>query len=209
MSTAAPAEPQPFVREVLGRRDYAIIGDLIEPHTKVLDLGCGDGELLAWLAENKIVDARGVELASSLVQRAIARGVTVYQGDIDEGLVDYPDQVFDYVILSQTLQEVRAPLTVLREILRVGKQAVVAFPNFGHWRVRLAHLYTGRAPQTPLFPYDWYDSPNIHFLTVFDFEDTVQRQGWTIQRRICLSGARQVTLLPNLMAEVAVFLISR
>ena len=130
----------------------------------MLDLGCGDGELLAWLAENKDVDARGVEIVGAKVQRAIARGVSVYQGDIDQGLADYPDHAFDYVILSQTLQEVRHPLKVLREMLRVGSKAIVAFPNFGHWSVRLSHLWSGRAPKTKLFPHDWYDSPNIHFL---------------------------------------------
>src|SRR5947209_17173888 len=104
----------------------------------VLDLGCGEGELLEWLAENKGVDARGVEISGARVQRAISRGVSVYQGDIDQGLADYPDQAFDYVILSQTLQETRHPLHVLREIMRVGRRAVVAFPNFGHWSVRLA-----------------------------------------------------------------------
>jgi methionine biosynthesis protein MetW len=124
-----------FVRELLGRSDYAIIGEIVEPQTKVLDLGCGEGELLEWLASNKGVDARGVEISGAKVQKAIARGVSVFQCDIDEGLADYPDQAFDYVILSQTLQETRHPRKVLREMLRVGRRAIVAFPNFGHWRV--------------------------------------------------------------------------
>ena len=160
---------QTFVRELLGRSDYAIISEIIEPNTRVLDLGCGEGELLAWLAENKRVDARGVEISGPKVQQAISRGVSVFHSDIEEALADLPDQAFDYVILSQTLQETRAPLKVLREMLRVGRRAIVAFPNFGHWRVRLAHLFTGRAPKTKLFPHDWYDSPNIHFLTVARF----------------------------------------
>ena len=129
-----------FVRELLGRSDYAIIGEIVEPQTKVLDLGCGEGELLEWLASNKGVDARGVEISGAKVQKAIARGVSVFQCDIDEGLADYPDQAFDYVILSQTLQETRHPRKVLREMLRVGRRAIVAFPNFGHWRVRLSML---------------------------------------------------------------------
>ena len=211
--TAAPAEAGvkrgPFVRDVLGRRDYAIISDIVEPNTRVLDVGCGDGELLEWLAEHKGVDARGVEIVGARVQRAIARGVSVYQGDIDQGLADYPDDAFDYVILSQTLQEVRHPLKVLREMLRVGRRAIVAFPNFGHWRVRLAHLWTGRAPQTKLFPYEWYDSPNIHFLTVHDFESLAEKQQWTVERGIFLAGHGRTTTFPNLTAETAVFLIRK
>ncbi len=198
-----------FVREVLGRSDYAIISELIEPDTKVLDLGCGDGDLLAWLAGNKNVEGRGIEISSARVQRAIARGVSVYQGDIDQGLAGYPDQAFDYVILSQTLQETRQPLKVLSDILRVGRYAIVAFPNFGHWRVRLAHLASGRSPRTALFPHEWYASPNIHFLTVLDFEELARRENWTIERRIFISGRRQVSLLPNLMAAVAVFLVRK
>lgn len=197
------------VRDALGRRDYAIMGEMVAPNSRVLDLGCGDGELLAWLAEHKNVEARGVEISPQHVQRAIARGVSVYQGDIDQGLLDYPDQAFDYVILSQTLQQVRKPLQVLREMLRVGKRAIVAFPNFGHWRVRLSHLLTGRAPQTKLFPYHWYDSPNIHFLTVLDFDQFAAQQGWTIERRLFIAGEREVRMLPNLTAEVAVFLFRK
>ncbi len=208
-AAAAEARAGPFVREVLGRSDYAIISELVEPNTRVLDLGCGDGELLQWLAHNKAVDARGVEIAGAKVQRAIARGVSVYQGDIDQGLADYPDYAFDYIILSQTLQETRRPLPVLREMLRVGRRGIVAFPNFGHWKVRLAHLWTGRAPQTKLFPHNWYDSPNIHFLTVDDFVALVEQQGWTIERAIFLAGNKKIRLYPNLTAETSVFLIRK
>src|SRR6202158_4300591 len=191
-------KPQPFVRELLGRSDYRIIGEIVEPKTKVLDLGCGDGELLQWLAENKGVDARGVEISGAKVQRAIARGVSVYQGDIDEGLADYPSQAFDYVILSQTLQETRHPRQVLREMLRVGRRAIVAFPNFGHWSVRLSMLFSGKAPKTKLFPHDWYDSPNIHVLSVEDFESLAAKEGLTGERRYCLAGHRRITMLQNL-----------
>jgi methionine biosynthesis protein MetW len=208
--SAAQAEVRlPSVREVLGRSDYAIISELVEPHTRVLDVGCGEGELLHWLARHKGVEARGVEIVGARVQRAIARGVSVYQGDIDQGLADYPDGAFDYVILSQTLQEVRKPLKVLREMLRVGRRAIVAFPNYGHWSMRLSHLWSGGAPRTKLFPYEWYDSPNIHFLTVRDFEVLAAKEHWTVEREIYLSGDHQVKLLPNLMAEVAVFLIRK
>ena len=207
--SAQAAAKQTFVREVLGRSDFAIIGEIVEPGARVLDLGCGDGELLQWLAENKSVDARGVELSGAKVQRAIARGVSVYQGDIDQGLADYPDQAFDYVILSQTLQETRLPRKVLCEMLRVGRRAIVAFPNFGHWRMRVAMLFSGRAPMTRLFPYEWFESPNIHFLTVHDFEDLAALEKLTVERRYFLAGPRKVTSLPNLRAETAVFLVTR
>jgi methionine biosynthesis protein MetW len=196
------------VHEVYGRRDFAIIGELVEPSTRVLDLGCGEGELLAWLKENKKVDARGVERSGARVQKAIARGVSVYQGDLETALDDYPSQAFDYVILSRTLQETRDPLHVMKEMLRIARRGIVAFPNFGHYSVRLSTLRSGRAPKTELFPYDWWDSPNIHFFTVLDFEALARRQHWNLERRIFLAGQRQVTMLPNLMAEIAVFLVS-
>jgi len=201
----AHAKKPALVHDILGRSDYAIISEIIEPESKVLDLGCGEGELLAWLAENKRVQARGVEISGPRVQRAIAKGVSVYQGDIEQGLTDYPDAAFDYVILSQTLQETMRPLKVLREMLRVGRRGIVAFPNFGHWRVRWSHLVSGSSPRTPLFPHSWYDSPNIHFLTVKDFIDLASKEGWTIERSIFLAGHHQVSAMPNLMAEVAVF----
>jgi methionine biosynthesis protein MetW len=197
----------PFVRELLGRSDFAIISELVAENSKVLDLGCGDGALLGWLAENKEIDARGIEIDRAKVQRAIARGIAAYQGDIDQGLADYPDKAFDYVILSQTLQETHHPLKVLREMLRVGRHAIVAFPNFGHWKMRLVHLWTGRAPRTQLFPHNWYDSPNIHFLTVKDFEELVAREGWKVETKICLAGRHTIAALHNFFAEVAVFLV--
>ncbi|MBI4907096.1 MAG: methionine biosynthesis protein MetW [Acidobacteria bacterium] len=207
MGTTPPVTYRRLVKEVLNRGDYAIIGELIEPGSKVLDLGCSEGELLEWLMDNKNVRASGVELNRERVQQAIARGVSVYQGDIDQGLIDYPPKTFDYVILSQTLQQTLKPLKVLKEMLRVGKQIIVAFPNFGHWSVRLSHLLSGRAPKTGLFPYDWYDSPNIHFLTVDDFEDLCREQKWGVERRFFLSGNRRVTVMPNLTAEIAVYMI--
>jgi methionine biosynthesis protein MetW len=207
--SAQPAAKASFVPDILGRRDYAIIGEIVEPQSRVLDLGCGEGELLEWLAANKAVDARGVELSGAKVQRAIARGVSVFQSDIEEALADYPDQAFDYVILSQTLQETRRPRQVLREMLRVGRRAIVAFPNFGHWRMRLSMLLSGRAPRTKLFPYEWYDSPNIHLLTVIDFESLAVAEHLRVERRYCLAGHRKVAVLPNLLAEVAVFLVSK
>jgi methionine biosynthesis protein MetW len=207
--TGHAAKKRGFVGEVLGRSDYAIIGEIVEPGAKVLDLGCGEGELLQWLVENKNVEARGVEISGERVRRAIARGVTVSHIDIDQGLADYPNHAFDYVILSQTLQETRNPRQVLHEMLRVGRAAIVAFPNFGHWRMRLSMLMSGRAPRTKLFPYEWYNSPNIHFLTVQDFEELAQRDGLVVERRFFLAGHRNVDLVPNLLAEVAVFLVRK
>lgn len=194
------------VTEVLGRTDYRLISELIPNGAKVLDLGCGDGALLEWLKNHKQVEARGVELKRELVQRAIARGVTVYQGNLEESLKDYPDNAFDYVILSQTLQETLQPLFVLKEMLRIGKHAIVAFPNFGHWRVRLSHLFSGRAPKTHLFPFEWYDSPNVHFLTVIDFEELIKKQGWHVERRYFAAGHWAGSMAPNLFAEIAVYL---
>jgi methionine biosynthesis protein MetW len=198
-----------FVRSLFGRSDYAIIGELVEPGLKVLDLGCGEAELLAWLVEKKNVQARGVELSAAKVQKAIARGVAAYQGDIEEALADYPDGAFDMVILSQTLQETRRPMQVLNDMMRVGRRAIVAFPNFGHWHVRISHLFSGRAPKTDLFPYDWYDSPNLHYLTIDDFEESAEKESWIIEKRIFLAGTRDVRMLPNLMAEVAVYLLRK
>lgn len=189
------------------RPDFNVIGEIVQPASRVLDLGCGEGDLLAWLVENKRILARGVEISAGNVRKAIARGVSAYQGDIDEGLADYPDAAFDYVILSQTLQETRSPLQVLKEMLRVGRRAIVSFPNFGHWSVRQAMLFTGQAPKTKLFPYDWYNSPNIHFLSVKDFEGLCRDKGFPIEKSYFLSGAKRVTFLPNLMAQTAVFLL--
>ena len=199
----------PFVRDIIGRSDYAIISQLIEPNSRVLDLGCGEGELLQWLAENKAVDGRGIEIDPPKVQRAIARGVSVYQSDIDEGLAGYPDDSFDYVILSQTLQETRRPLDVLRDMLRIARHAIVAFPNYGHWAVRLSLAATGRAPRTHCFPHEWYDSPNIHFLTIRDFEALARERSWTVERKMFLAGHRTGVVLPNLMAEVAVYQVRK
>lgn len=199
------ATPQPLALEA--RPDFYLIGQIVEPGSRVLDLGCGEGELLAWLVENKRILARGVEISAADVRKAIARGVSIYQGDIDEGLADYPDHAFDYVILSQTLQETRSPLQVLKEMLRVGRRVIVSFPNFGHWSVRASMLVSGRAPRTKLFPYSWYNSPNIHFLSVKDFEELCQDQNLAVERRYFLSDSHRVSFLPNLMAKTAVFLL--
>jgi methionine biosynthesis protein MetW len=193
------------VQDVLGRRDYALISKLIPTGSRVLDLGCGDGALLAFLKETKGIEARGIELNAELVQAAIAQGVSVYQGDLESSLSEYPDKAFDYVLLSQTVQETRRPLMVLTEMLRIGSHAIIAFPNFGHWRVRFSHLISGRAPKTRLFPHAWHASPNIHFLTVLDFEELAREQGWLVERSLFLSGSRRISQFPNLRAEIAVY----
>jgi len=191
------------------RIDLLVVADMVKPKSRVLDVGCGDGTLLRLLAEERGVDARGIELSQHGVNDCVAKGLSVVQGDADTDLADYPDDAFDYVILSQTLQETHRPRQVLREMLRVGRRGIVAFPNFGQWRVRLSMLASGRAPRTRLFPHEWYESPNIHFLTVHDFEALAALDGMTVERRYFLSGHRRVQWLPNLLAEVAVFLVAR
>ncbi len=207
--TAVETAARKAAAGLLGRPDIAIVSRLVEPGSKVLDLGCGDGALLAWLVEHKQVEARGVEISPECVRRSIAQGLPVYQGDIDKGLADYPDQCFDFVILSQTLQQTHRPLTVLREMLRVGRRAIVSFPNFGHWSMRLSMLVSGRAPKTGLFPHEWHSSPNIHFLTIQDFEELASAENLVVERCIFLSGSRSLRWRPNLLAEVAVYLVSR
>lgn len=202
------AQTSDVAESLSGRSDFAVIGRLVTPGSRVLDLGCGEGELLEWLVRHKRVSARGVEISPVQVRRAIGRGVSAFQGDLNEGLADFPDGAFDYVILSQTLQETHQPLQVVREMLRVGKRAIVSFPNFGHWRVRMNMLFSGRSPRTSLFPYEWYETPNIHFLSVRDFERFATEKGFAIEHREFLSGESRVSWMPNLRAEVAVFLLA-
>ncbi len=195
--------------DLFARKDFAVIANWVAPNSRVLDLGCGDGTFIAWLGENKACDARGVEIDRDLVRRAIARGASAYQGDIESGLKDYSTGAFDYVILSQTLQQARQPLELLNEILRVGKYVIVGFPNFSHWSVRWSHLVSGRSPINELFPYEWYESPNIHFVTVKDFEMLCKRQNWTVEKKVFLSGDSEISSMPNLRAEIAVYLLRK
>ena len=151
------------------RLDLILVADMVEPGSRVLDVGCGDGSLLALLRESRGVDARGIELSREGVSECLAKGLPVIQGDADTDLADYPDDAFDYVILSQTLQATRRPRVVMEHMLRIGRHGIVSFPNFGHWKIRLQLLFGGHMPATDNLPYAWWESPNIHFCTIKDF----------------------------------------
>lgn len=192
------------------RPDLAVIAANVAPGSRVLDIGCGDGELMAALRDEKQVDARGLELDPDDVAGAVARGLSVVQGDADADLADYPDNSFDYAILSQTLQTTRAPDVVLEHLLRIGRHAFVSFPNFAHWRVRASLLWGGRMPVTRLLPVAWYATPNIHHVTVDDFRALLNERGITIEGAWFLSGDQRTSaMMANLLAEHAVFLLRR
>ena len=190
------------------RPDLQVIAEHIAPGSRVLDVGCGDGALMAALRDGLGVDARGLEIDGANVAAAVARGLSVVQGDADRDLADYPDGSFDYAVLSQTLQTTRAPALVLEQLLRIGARAFVSFPNFAHWRVRLSLLTGGRMPVTRLLPERWYDTPNIHHLTVDDFRAFTAERGVAVERAWFLAGSgRTGPATANLLAEHAVFLL--
>jgi len=192
------------------RPDLAVIAANVAPGSRVLDIGCGDGALMAALRDGSRVDARGMELDPLDVAECVAKGLSVMQGDADTDLVDYPDAAFDYAILSQTLQTTKRPDKVLDELLRVGRKAFVSFPNFGHWRVRASLLWNGRMPVTRLLPIAWYETPNIHHVTVSDFRDLVEAKSLTVEGAWFLSGDRRISdAAASWRAEHAVFLLSR
>jgi methionine biosynthesis protein MetW len=197
------------------RVDLEVIADFIPPRARVLDVGCGDGALLELLQTDKQVDGRGVEISQRGVNECVARGLSVIQGDADKDLVYYADKVFDFVILSQTLQATRNPRTVLNDLLRIGERAIVSFPNFGYWRVRLSLLFKGRMPVTKDLPYSWYDTPNIHFCTIRDFVNLCEEVGAKVERATALDGAGQKIGLSmpwwfwNFFGQQAVFLLKR
>ena len=207
----APRQTRPG--EVRG--DHKVVASLVPEGVRVLDIGSEDGALLDLLTRERQVDGRGIELSQAGVNRCVARGLSVIQGDADKDLADYPDQAFDIVILSQTLQATREPKQVMSELLRIGKQVIVSIPNFAHWRNRVQLLFRGRMPVTKYLPYEWYDTPNIHFCSFRDFVELCRELDADVDKAIALSA--QGNKIPvnapwwiwNIVAEQAVFLLKR
>jgi len=200
--------PQVAIRH---RADHLLIAEMVAPGSRVLDVGCGDGALLQLLLETKAVDGRGVELSRERVNACVTRGLSVIQGDADRDLDDYPDQAFDYAILSLTIQATRHPKTVLQNLLRIGRRAIVSFPNFGHWKIRVQLLMTGRMPMTENLPEPWYTSPDGHLCTIKDFVDLVDLVDAEVEDGVAFNGSgRRLPIknslsLQNLFGEKAVF----
>ena len=197
------------------RVDHLMVAEMVTPGARVLDVGCGDGELLRILTEIRGVDGRGIEISREGVNECVAKGLAVIQGDADTDLADYPDDTFDYVILSQTLQATWQPRHVLEHMLRIGRRAIVSFPNFGHWRIRLKLLFGGQMPRTDILPDSWYETPNIHFCTIKDFRELCDVLDANMEKAVALraSGKPLKIAAPwwfwNLFGEQAVFLLSR
>ena len=197
------------------RVDHLLIAQMVAPGSRVLDVGCGDGALLQLLADTKEVDGRGIEVSRERVNACVARGLSVIQGDADRDLDDYPDGAFDYAILSLTIQATRQPKAVLEQLLRIGRRAIVSFPNFGHWRVRSQLLLTGRMPVNEHLPDSWYVSPNAHLCTIKDFGDLCRVVDARVERAVAFnSWGRQLgTWIPltahNMLGEKAVFMLAR
>ncbi|MGD9637971.1 MAG: methionine biosynthesis protein MetW [Alphaproteobacteria bacterium] len=194
--------------------NYAIITDFIEEHSKVLDLGCGDGSLIKMLIDEKQARARGVDISQENVIKCIEKALSVTQGNIDDGLLEFADKSYDYVILNQTLQSVRKPDFVIEEMLRVGKKVVVSFPNFGYWKIRFYLFFKGKMPKSKILPFSWYDTPNIHLLTIKDFFDFIKGNNIKNLNSIYMTkGKKYKSLLvkktANFLAEEVIFVISK
>jgi methionine biosynthesis protein MetW len=195
------------------RLDLQKIAELVQPKSRVLDIGCGDGALLYHLAHTKQVDGRGIEISQEGVNACVAQGLSVIQGDAEADLKDYPDHAFDYVILGQALQAMHEPKTVLSEMLRIGTRAIISFPNFGYWKLRLELLFTGRMPASEALPHKWYDTPNVHLCTIHDFVALCKELGVTIERCYTVGaagGVREIapkSSAANLFGVEAVFLL--
>ncbi|MFC1691749.1 methionine biosynthesis protein MetW [Nanoarchaeota archaeon] len=193
------------------RFDYKKIIETIDPGSKVLDLGCGTGTLLRLLKEKKQIDGRGIELSQEKVKRCIEHGLSVLHGDLDEGLKHYRDKSFDYVIFNQTIQVVKNSLHVLKEALRVGKKVIVSFPNFGHWKIRKSFFFSGRMPKSKSLPYEWYNTPNIRLLTVYDFRDICKKNKIKVLAEYDYlkknNKSRQIRIWPNLFASNSLFVV--
>jgi len=197
------------------RADLQLVISLVPEGSRVLDLGCGDGSLIAHLRDERGCDVRGLELAPEEIAAALSRGLSVIQADLDAGLVGYPDDAFDVVVLSQTIQVMRNPALVVREMLRVGSRGIVTFPNFGYWRVRGYLALRGRMPVSDSIPFSWYDTPNIHHTTIKDFREFIATNGAEIEREIPLVAGewrqkvREISVWPNLLADTAVAVVKK
>jgi len=187
--------------------EHKIISSWISSGASILDLGCGDGELLNLLVRNKQVHAQGVELSEQAIQNCVAAGLSVFQQDIDTGLTEYANKSVDYVILNQTLQQVRKPDFAIKEALRVGKKVIVGFPNFCYITDRFQIFFRGKVPVTPSLPFEWYDTPNLHFLSIADFKEYCKKNYITVENATFISKNRMMRFLPNLFGEVGLFLL--
>jgi len=187
--------------------EYAVILERVEENSSVLDLGCGTGDLLSLLVQERKVKAQGIEIDEQAIYRCVERGLSVFHGDIDTGLSEYRDKSFDYVILCQSFQQVKKPDMVLREALRVGKEIIVSFPNFAYFRARFQIFFNGKTPVTPSLPYEWHDTPNLHFLSISDFVGYCDRRNVRIVGSAFVNGDRRVRMFPNFFAEVGVFFL--
>ncbi len=187
--------------------EYKIILEMVRPDSSVLDLGCGGGDLMSLLVREKNVRVQGIELDEQAIYECVGKGLSVFHGDIDSGLPDYPDKSFDYVILNQSLQQVKNPDRVLSEALRVGREVIVGSPNFAYIKARFDLAVRGKAPITSSLPYEWYNTPNTHFLSISDFIDYCRKRGIKIKRQAFVAGRRQIRIMPNLFADIGIFLI--